>query len=292
MSRREWSVASSSPAAEDAARAVLPGGNAADAIVAGVLGACAAHAAVLLGSLQVIITGPAIGARAVDGRARQPGRGTRRPRGFVDEASIPNAARVAVPGLPSALATTSTAFGMLSLTKAAAPALELAKATSKERARVLGRVARMGGAALREALVLEPWLEVAGVLAGGLLTPEDVAEAAATIEEIERGDVLRVPWWAEGNDRVASVLAVADSRGTLAIACWENPDEGVRIEALDLIAPLVAEPVRRGATRVAPGTRISAPSPIRIEGDVARGQAGGAIDVRVVRTGLKPKAEA
>ncbi len=284
MSRRSWSVASSSRAAEDAARAVLPAGNAADAIVAGVFGACAANPGVLLGSLQVLLVGPAVGARAIDGRAMQPGRGTRRPRGFVEGADIPPAARVAVPGLPSALATTSTAFGMMTLAKAAAPGLELAKSVSKARAKVLGRIARMGAAALREPLVAEPWLEVAGVLAGGLLTAEDLAECAATIHEVERADTLRVPWGrADETASDVAALAVADSRGMLAVACWEQPTEGVRIDAVDLIAPLLAIPVRRGATRVTPGTRLSAPSPIRVVGDVAEAHAGGAM-VRVTRS--------
>lgn len=285
MSRRSWSVASSSRAAEDAARAVLPAGNAADAIVAGVFGACAAHPAVLLGSLQVLIVGPAVGARAIDGRAMQPGRGTRRPRGFVEGVEIPAAARVAVPGLPSALATTATAFGTMTLVKAATPGIEIAKAESKLRAKVLGRIARMGAAALRESQIADPWLEVAGVLAGGLLTEADLAESVATIHEVERGDTVRVPW-AEDHASVGDMaaLAVADSRGTLAVACWEQALDGLRIEALDLVAPLVAIPVRRGATRVTPGTRLATPSPIRIEGDLAEAFAGmGRSSVRVRR---------
>lgn len=286
MSRRSWSVASSSGAAEDAARAVLPAGNAADAIVAGVFGACAAHPGVLLGSLQVLVAGPAVGARAIDGRAMQPGRGTRRPRGFVEGAEIPLAARVAVPGLPSALATTSTAYGMMTLAKAAAPGLELAKSVSKARAKVLGRIARMGAAALREPLVAEPWLEVAGVLAGGLLTAADLAECAATIHELDTEGTLRAPWADSDDPRSgeSAVLAVADSRGMLAIACWEQPSDGLRIEALDLVAPLLAIPVRRGATRVTPGTRLRSASPIRIEADVAEGHASSHEKVRVTRS--------
>lgn len=280
------SVASSSRAAEDAARAVLPGGNAADAIVAGVLAACAASPSVLLGSLQVLLHGPTLGARAIDGRSRQPGRGTRRPRGFVDSASIPDAAHVAVPGLPSALATTSTAFGILPLLKAAGPALELAKVTSKARAKVLGRVARMGGAALREALIADPWLEVAGVLAGGLLTMEDLAEASASIEELDASEgTIRVPWGDPSDPETTgttAVLAVADTRGSLAIACWHEPDQGLRIEALDLIAPLLAVPVRRGETRVSPGTRLAAAAPITLKGDVAEAEVAG-VKIRVVR---------
>ena len=91
--------------------------------------------------------------------------------------------------------------------------------------------------------------------------------------------------WGRADETASDVaaLAVADSRGMLAVACWEQPTEGVRIDAVDLIAPLLAIPVRRGATRVTPGTRLSAPSPIRVVGDVAEAHAGGAM-VRVTRS--------
>ncbi len=272
VARRSFAVAASSGVVADVARSMLPRGNAVDAVVAGVMAACAEHPGVLLGALQVLVRGPAVGARAVDGRTRQPGRGTRRPRGFVG-GDIPPSARVAVPGLPSALATVATAFGLTPLAKAAAPALELAKTTSKARAKVLGRVARMGAAALREPAFVEPWLETTGVLAGGVMTAEDLAEAEATIAEVAE-DGKRVPWW----DEVATatdgaldygVVAAADTRGTLAIACWDVATGGVAVEALDLVAPLRAFPVMRGETRVTPGTKLASPAPIAIAGDIA-----------------------
>jgi hypothetical protein len=280
--RRSFAVASTSGVAAEMARTALPRGNAVDAVVAGVLGACAEHPGVLLGALQLLVRGPAIGARAIDGRMRQPGRGTRRPRGFVDEA-IPAAARVAVPGLPSALATAATAYGMTALAKVAAPALDLAKATSKPRAKVLGRVARMGAAALREPAFAEPWLDKCGVLAGGLLTEADLAEAEATIVEGEL-DVARVPWWDEveavtkAGGPAFGALAVADTRGMLAIACWDVAEVdagGFALEALELVAPPRAVPVMRGETRVGPGTKLPSPAPIGIDGDLAYVAAAG-----------------
>ena len=171
--RRKFSVAASNPNVVVAACSLLPRGNAIDALAAGVLAACADSPAVLLGPLQILVAGPGIGVRAVDGRARQPGKGTRRPRGFRPEDTIPAAARVGSPCLPAALAAAVAAFGTLSLARVAGPALELAKARSKLRAKVIARVSRVGPLALAEAEIQSELTAAAGLLASGLLTAED-----------------------------------------------------------------------------------------------------------------------
>src|SRR5262245_50858028 len=86
------------PAAEDAASDyLLSGGSAIGAVLAGYFAAAGAYAGVLLGPLTVLIGGTGMGARAFDGRLRQPGLGTKRPRGFLPEETIPDAARIGVP---------------------------------------------------------------------------------------------------------------------------------------------------------------------------------------------------
>jgi methylmalonyl-CoA mutase cobalamin-binding domain/chain len=81
-------------AAQAAATDLLRAGNAVDAVVGAVLAVAAAEASVLLGPLSVLVAGRGAGARAFDGRVRQPGKGAPRPRGFKDGESIPDAARV------------------------------------------------------------------------------------------------------------------------------------------------------------------------------------------------------
>ena len=107
-----------------AARHVLErGGNAVDALAAGLLAAAAESPGVLLGPLQVLAAGGGAGLLAVDGRARQPGLGVPRPRGFVAGAEVPPAARVAVPGFPFALAAAHGSLGSMGMLRTAAAIL-------------------------------------------------------------------------------------------------------------------------------------------------------------------------
>ena len=61
--------------AEEAAQHILAeAGTAADALIAGFFAAAGARPGVLFSPVQTLIAGPGVGARAFDGRARQPGR--------------------------------------------------------------------------------------------------------------------------------------------------------------------------------------------------------------------------
>ena len=91
--------------------AVLAKGNAADAVVCGLFSAAVLEPSVLLGPAQILVGGTGVGMRAIDGRCRQPGSGSKRPRGYLDGAPIPDAARVATPGLPSAALLLHATFG-------------------------------------------------------------------------------------------------------------------------------------------------------------------------------------
>jgi hypothetical protein len=51
------------------------------------------------------------------------------------------------------------------------------------------------------------------------------------------------------------VLAV-DPQGVFAAVAYRPLDDGVNIDELELVAPLLAVPVLRGVTRVAPGQRL------------------------------------
>ena len=87
---------SSDPAAEQAAQAALAdGGGSIDAVIAGFFGAAGADPAVLLCPAVALLSGVGMGARCLDGRMVQPGRGVPRPRGFVAADEIPAGATVA-----------------------------------------------------------------------------------------------------------------------------------------------------------------------------------------------------
>jgi hypothetical protein len=254
--RRAAAVASLQ-VASDAASALLAKGNAVDAVVAGVLAAAGAHDSVLLGPVQLLVGGAGAGLRAIDGRTRQPGKGAARPRGFQPEDDVPKAARVAVPALPAALAAALASFGKSSAAAVFAPGIEAARG-APERKRLLERLARRGPSALSEEAIARELVAAGGRLAGGVLTEDDLADvrpetAACAIESVGERRAARAPWRSGVRSGRVHAVAAADSRGVLAVACFEVTDEGVLVEGLGLVAPLLAEPVLRGTTRVRPG---------------------------------------
>ncbi len=254
-----------------AAREVLAIGNAVDAVVAGILMAAAESPGVLLGPVQILTGGAGAGLLAIDGRVRQPGLDAPRPRGFLANEAIPEAARVGVPLLPAAVATALASLGSLTLLRAAGPALAWARPRSPERAQVIEAIARRGAPAMAEDAVAVELTSAAGRAARGLLTPEDLAAARPVVTRCdERGlgssGLFTVPWRAASpaDGSTAHVVAAADGRGMVAIACYEVHLEGVAVSALGLTAPHLAAPVLRGQPRVAPGEPRVASAPMAL----------------------------
>jgi len=263
--------------ASQAATGMLARHNAVDAVVAGVFAAAGAHAGVLLGPVQLLIAGGGAGIRAVDGRGRQPGSGAARPRGFRPEDEIAPAARVAVPSLPAALATTLATFGSAPLSRVLGPAVDIAKRLSPPRAALLEAMGRRGPT-FGAAGFADDLVHAVGRLAGGLLTREDLDEArpallAVDLTTIGSRQTLTVPWdtgalrnpAARAADSLHThVLAAMDSRGLVAIACYEVPDDGLAVDSLGLLAPFGAAPVLRGEPRVTPGEPRGAAAPVAL----------------------------
>jgi Gamma-glutamyltranspeptidase len=262
----------------DAARAMLARGHAVDAVVAGVFAAAAHSPSVLLGPVQVLVGGAGTGLHAVDGRVQQPGKGLPRPRGFAPGEDVPRAARAGVPALVAALGTTLASFGSLPLARVLAPAVDLARRASKPRATLLQRIAERGARAMTEARVAGELVLAAGRGQGGLLSERDLEELRPKVVRAESTEatgqrLVTVPWGAAAVRDPASpacdasrtrVVAAADARGQLAVACYELAEHGLVIEALDLVAPLVASPVLRGKTRVPAGVACTTAAPIAL----------------------------
>jgi hypothetical protein len=268
VGRRRAAAASESHVAE-AAREVLARGNAVDAVVAGVLMAAAESPGVLLGPVQLLAGGSGAGLIAFDGRVRQPGLGTPRPRGFVSGEAIPEAARVGVPALPATLATALASLGVVTLLRAAGPAIAWAKSRSPERARLLEAIARRGAPALVEDGVAGELTAAAGRAARGLLTPDDLAASRPLVVGCDErvlgaSGALTVPWRGVLAEDASSthVVAAIDGRGLASVACYEVRSEGVAVPALGLVAPGYAAPVLRGEPRVSPGEPRPAAAPI------------------------------
>jgi hypothetical protein len=265
-------AAASQSLAAQIAREVIGKGNAVDGVIAGVLAAAAESPGVLLGPLQMLAGGAGAGLVAIDGRTLQPGRGAPRPRGFLPEEPVPDAARVGVPMMLAALAAAHATLGSATLHRVCAPALALAKERSPDRARILAAFARRGAPALAEDLIASELLASAGRAARGLLTLDDLGSGRPRVvrcdeRELALGGLLTAPWRGEGpfDGSATQVIVAADARGLVACACYEAPTDGVRVPGLDLIAPRTANPVMRGKTRVSPGEPRPAPAPIALQ---------------------------
>lgn len=268
-------------------------GNATDAVVTGVLLAAAASPVVLLGPVQILAGGSGTGLVAIDGRVLQPGRGAPRPRGFLPNDVIPDAAYVGTPALPAALATALGSLGTWTMQRALGPAIAWGKANAPERVAVLDALAKRGGLGLsQEALAVE-LLAVAGRASGGLLTRDDLSSVRPAVERRSEHRLaplgtLKVPWSQDEalDGSHVQVVAACDSRGRVAIACYETSQGGLPIPSLGLAAPPHAAPVMRGARRVAPGTPrpAAAPLALRVRGGVVEAAVGIALAARALVT--------
>lgn len=277
----------------EAAREVLRDqGSAVDALVAAFFALAGEEAGGLLAPVVALVGGAGAGARAIDGRAQQPGRGAPRPRGILAGAPIPLAARVAAPRALAALFHLHAAHGRGSLAKLARAGVARAAELGEEaRSGFLRRVASEGVPGLaREA---EALLRVAGGHAGGLLTEEDLsappddlpAEVEAfTLSEGEPARALFEPWSApaDGAAGLVHVAVAADARGVIAalavhLGATAHLGATLRVPELGLALPLVGEPVMRGHERVRPGT------PIEVAPALALLDAGASVRVALAR---------
>ncbi len=268
MAKPYCAGASEAHVAQAARHALERGGNAVDAVAAGLFAAAAESPGVFLGPLQLLAAGGGAGLIAIDGRTRQPGLGVPRPRGVVAGAEVPDTARVGVPGLPFALSAAHGSLGNVSMLTIWAPAAARARELSPERAALLEFFARRGTAALLDESVAAEIVAAAGRAAGGSLTRDDLAAVRpAMVAQVERelpGGILTVPWPSSGPCDAAStqVLAAADSGGLFVAASYEAPLEGLPVPSLGLVAPLTASPVMRGEPRLRPGDTRPAAAPL------------------------------
>jgi gamma-glutamyltranspeptidase/glutathione hydrolase len=277
VTARSLAIADDPVASEAAEDVLLSGGSALGAVTAGFFAAAGAHSGVLLSPVSLLAAGGGIGARAFDGRCRQPGVGTKRPRGFKESESIPQAARVAVPAALTAVIVALAYDEQARVGRVVRTAIRRARDSGAEgRAEVFERVRAVGAGAVSEGFFTRALLHVAGEAAGGLITASDLRSvtdvdvAASTHDEVGARWVV-TPWaFAEGTETVAETLGTGhaivavDVRGLFAVLSYRRVMNGVSIDELELEAPPIAVPVLRGVTRVGPGQPLPAPAPIAI----------------------------
>ncbi|HMR76469.1 MAG TPA: hypothetical protein PKD61_15210 [Polyangiaceae bacterium] len=268
------------PIVEEAANDYLAAsGSATGAVLCGFFAAAGAYGGVLLGPVSILVGGTGRGARAFDGRLRQPGQGIKRPRGVKAEDAVPDQARIAVPAsIPAAMVAYAYDGGQ-SLTSILRTGIQRAtRAGAEARAGLLRQVRSSGAATFAETSFVRSMLRIAGPSQGGLLTPTDFSKISNVDHEAisvahSGGNLFVTPWEPEGEDADseafgsgAAVIA-ADVRGQLAALSYRRLVDGYPLEELELDVPLAGSPVRRGERRVAPGACIAAPAAIGLLSD-------------------------
>lgn len=269
-------------AAEAAEDVLLSGGSALGAVVAGFFAAAGAHSGVLLSPVTLITTGAGIGARAFDGRCRQPGVGTKRPRGFREGEPVPPQASIGVPAGITAMVVALAYDEQAKLARLLKVGIRRARDSGAlARAELLERVRAVGGSAVTESSFTRAFLHAAGEGAGGLVGTADFrsignVDNAATVIEARGGRWAVAPWALEEapdpvppDFGIGHALCAVDVQGLAAALSYRRVMNGVPIEELEVEAPPMAVPVRRGVTRVAPGGSLPAPAPIAVRLDDA-----------------------
>jgi hypothetical protein len=243
-------------------------GSAVSAVAAGFFFAAGAYDDVLLAPTVLLVAGVGSGARTFDGRLRQPGLGAKRPRGFLETETVPQAARVALPTTVPALSLALAYQGKGSLTglvRAGVSAAEAAGASG--RAAVLERIGAVGAQALGESAFAQPFLHVASPSEGGLLTHADFSAAADDLS-LDAGMTLVPPFDAPLSPDPAlgtgEAIVAVDAQGVFAALSYRRLGTGLRVDPLELVAPLAAAPVLRGKTRIRPGARLLSPAPLLV----------------------------
>lgn len=269
--QRALCISSLATAAEYGMRALETRESALEAVLAGFFAAAAVEPGVLFGPLALLVGGTGEGARAYDGRARQPGLSGKRPRGHLTDDPPPPAAHVAVPFGLSALAVSTSYHGPASLGAACRPAIALARQSGAAgRAELLGHVAGLGARCLVEPGVQRAWLSQFGPVSRGQITAADLG-SQAELDHPARAtsDVLELPWSGsperpQSQGGVAHAVVAVDGRGLFVGLEFTVLASEIELAGYQVTVPLLAEPVLRGVPRVAPGTPRGTLPPLRL----------------------------
>lgn len=279
MRARAAVIASDQLAEESAQEFLAAGGSALGAVTAGFFAAAGAYAGVLFGPVSLLTVGVGVGARAFDGRLRQPGLGAKRPRGFTRTETIPDAARLAVPASVDALMVALAYDGQSPGSVLRSAIVRAERSGAEARVALYRRIRAVGAAAMTEPPVVRAVLHVAGASEGGLVTPSDLKPAReldhpASSRVVDGGALVEVPWAETGASArdlealgAGGVILAVDVRGVFAALAFRRVTDGLSIDELDQEAPLAAVPVERGVARVAPGTPLECPAPIAVRLD-------------------------
>jgi hypothetical protein len=248
--------------AQEAARTALQdGATALGAVLTGFFVEAGQSPGVLFGPVSLLVGGLGSGVFAYDGRHRQPGLEAKRPRGFEQGEEIPPAARVAAPGSVHAAALACAFHPGTTILSCVRPGVSQAKQAGKKgRAELLELVATKAATALTDPRVRRAFTSLFGTVEGGLITPADLAAREdVQAKALTFDDSYRTPWGQteEGSAGAGHAIVAGDSKGLFAALSYGELTSGLELAPFETTVPMTAEPVRRGVTRVPPGTPIA-----------------------------------
>lgn len=271
------------PVAQAAGASLLAAGaTAIDAVIASLLaGAARSSPASLLGGGGILVAGTGAGTHFIDGRARAPGLGEKRPR---TPEPTPDTWRAAVPGLLEGVLAAHARFGTVPLAEVVRAALSALREEGMDdglraRVKLLQQLHRTGLDALKRLGVLDGVMQSVGPLGGGVFTKDDLAPVPAPVREavtcFDGDDEVLIPprragRYGANNPEplpalpVESVVAM-DMHGLAAVASWvvapaAAPIVGVEGLALAALMPLP----RKGVARWRPGEPLPLPLPMAV----------------------------
>ncbi len=269
---------SNDPVADEVATELLRAGKSAlGAALGGYFAAAGTDPGVLLAPLTILLAGLGVGARAFDGRNRQPGVGAKRPRGFESEANVPIAAYVAIPTGVAAAVIACAYDPQTTVSQVIRPGVAQAKKSgSPERARLLEAILAHGASAFADPGFKQSLLRRAGPPQGGLVSSRDLKPPEA-IDVAAREDAgAWVAPWARERAPVSDALGLGraicalDARGLFVVLAFRSlPSDAWMLEEYGVRVPQTAIPVMRGVPRTPPGAPLPVPAPIAIRRDSA-----------------------
>ena len=270
---KRYYVSSSVPGLDEVGDEVLrKGGSALKAVLTGFFVAAAERPGVLFSSVSLLVAGLGVGARVYDGRARQPGLGVKRPRGFVEGDVVPLTARVAVPASLAALSIACAYDTGTTLLACVRPGIQASKKLGEQgRADLLEMVGAHGASVLGQAAVKRAWLAQFGPAEGGNCSAADLAAPSGLDgPALAEGPFYRLPWEMDDvieqfRPTVGHASVAVDAHGQLVALAFGELAEDVQLEPFSVYVPLLAEPVRRGVARFGPGSALPSTAALQVE---------------------------
>ncbi len=271
------------PAAQAAAMAVVAAGaTAVDMVLAALLaGAARSSAASLLGAAGILVAGVGAGVHFIDGRARAPGLGEKRPK---TPEPAPERWTAAVPGLLEGVLAAHARFATMPLSDVVRAAVNAVRDEGTDpsvdaRLKFLMQLHRTGISAMERMGVLQGVLNTVGPVAGGVFTKEDLVPVPAHVREMPTctdgvNEVLVPPrtsgrYGPNAPDPlpalpVESVVAV-DMHGVIAAASWVAAPSATSIDGVaGLALPALMPLPRKGVPRWRPGEALPVPLPLAV----------------------------